>query len=100
MLKFELLEIMTVEQFVKFVAWNNTLPKLISYVGLPDGRKLDWYDEHDVHTFMTTGKGEAIETTCERGGCVQGTKPVVVGDEPTPPTYKREVELQPDDNIS
>lgn len=65
MLKSELLEVLTVEQYQKF--HNGT--RIVSTVTLPDGRKVAWYEDYEVHEFLKN-EGALDEPTTGTAGPV------------------------------
>lgn len=52
MLKHELMEVFNPEQWARFQQYCAGLPGAKTKVQMPDGRLLDWYNEHDVHEFI------------------------------------------------
>lgn len=51
MLKYEIQSFMHLDQYSKFMAREKEKAHQIVY--LPDGRKLDWYPDEEVHEFLT-----------------------------------------------
>lgn len=103
MLKHEVLEVLSIDEYQGFLAYRKTLPKQMTIL-LPDGRHIEWFEEQDLHTYIFRKEREVvIEAINQAGsdGCpIPGNKPVVSGDVPVVNEDRRQLELFSNNNIS
>ncbi len=74
MLLKELQDVLTVEQYQAFLKYAAQLPAGKMQITLPDGRKIDWYHEHDLNNFL-----EACEIVGEEVLATTLVEPEVAG---------------------
>lgn len=65
MLKFELLEVLTVKQYWKFL--SEQAGKTHMLIDLPDKRQLVWYENYEVHEFLVREEATDESENCKTG---------------------------------